>query len=203
MKKISWGSVLLTAGVLMFLVGLSVTYDKSKAVAYANQYKERYEVSKWRVLRNPIDDTGPAGDGINKCMKLGPAEWKVTGSFGDSDAGCTSGETCFEETWSVPSTAWHEDYDALRASENVFYTVDNEGKEGNNTKCVFSSSPGDVAVWNEVDGLFFNGSFYTYQAGLYGGYGAFKNRSGLSTFESVGFHSWPKEWLITGSVGAP
>lgn len=200
MKRINLGAVLLTAGVLMFLVGLSISYDKSRAIAYANQYEEKYEVTKWRVLRNPTDDVDPTNDGITKCMKLGPAEWKVTGSFGDNDAGCTSGETCFEEIWTVPNTGWHETYKGLEASSNVFFTVDKDGKDsGGVTRCVFS-----VVGWNEEKNrMDFDNHYYIFQAGLYGGYGAHKQRSGLSTDESVGFHSWPKAWTITGSVGAP
>ncbi|MDH4358526.1 MAG: hypothetical protein OEV37_01065 [Candidatus Berkelbacteria bacterium] len=197
MKKINLGAVLLTAGVLMFLVGLSISYDKSRAIAYANQYEEKYEVTKWRVLRN----FGKEIDGTYKCMILGPSEWLVTGSFGDTDANCSTGETCFTETWSVPDNQWHQSDNYLEpgnASEtfiNVFASGDNVGKSDNSvTQCTFT---GDEVA------LFYNDHWYAYQAGLYGGYAAHKARSGLATNESVGFHSWPKGWKISGSVGSP
>jgi len=197
MKKINLGSVLLTAGVLMFLVALAITYDKSKAAAYANQYQEKYEVTKWRVLRNAVAEYG-----TYQCLILGPAEWKVTGSFGDGDAGCSPGETCFEETWSVPNgnNGWHQSDTYLEPGvAETFVSVvrsgDNAGKDDNGVlKC-------DSFVLDDQF-MIYNNRYRTYQAGLYGGYAARLNRSGLATNESVGFHSWPKEWSISGSVGA-
>jgi len=198
-KKVNLGSVLLTAGILMFLVGLAVSYDKTKAAAYDNSYNETYEVTWWRVIRNPLDKVDPTNDGKNACMKLGPAEWKVEGWFGDGDTVCEAGETCFEETWTVPNTGWHETYAGLEAASNVYYTVDNEGKDRTGVaRCVFSTED-----WSESrDKMLFDDHYWIFQAGLYGGYGAHKSRGGLASDESVGFHSWPKAWTITGSVGA-
>jgi len=172
---------------LLFLVGLLLLVlsvliwvsDGRIAKAGSQTYAETYTVTEWR---NAVVTGSPVYE-----IALGPSKWSITGSFGNANAACESGESCFTETWTA--NGW-KDSAIVDTGDGGFghaFTFENNLTPGSFSNVVNNSSsiPYIIAP-----------------SGVYGAIGQIIHQPDGSK-SVMGIRSMPSGWTITGTVTTP
>lgn len=212
----------LIPGLSIFLIGaglflLSMTYYQP-ASAQDSQYAQKYTVTSWRQAQgyyryckwDGYTGTCPEPTEVStNWLTIGPGKWTIQGSVGDQIPACAVGETCINETWEVND--WDNDEDP---SLNI--SPYGEGRlkfryQLSDTATTTSRLVSAGVTCPHVMGCDDRGIYnvYGWGSGLYGGsaiiYVAESVNSGgpkqdLDARYTSGFHSWPKAWLVKGTI---
>lgn len=202
-KATSW---FYTLGLLFFVAGLAL-FSTQVASATDKNYTETYAVTSYRNFYLSQSIMSYDGSGYNCSghqsakpistpkVTLGPASWHITGDVG-SDT--------FTEDWSV--NKWDQATN-LDPNGKLIFNYNTEPSIPNSSASSVNSS-GYIVPSGDVE---FNSNYlFCYKKNLNswnivptGQYGAAltkTNRTGLSSSELVGVHSWPTAWTITGTI---